>query len=115
MTRWLLAAEADKIQDFLFRSSRLAQVAGGSAFLARFCQELPGLLGMLPEDVIINAGGSFRLLFDSKSDSKHAGRDLAEAYYRAVDGSLTIAKPAAYESGGFKQASEDAEANLRRA
>jgi hypothetical protein len=38
MTRWLLAAEADQIQDSIFRSSRLREVVGGSQLLTRFCR-----------------------------------------------------------------------------
>ena len=39
MPRYLLAAEADKIQDFIFRAAKLREVVGGSRLLARFCVE----------------------------------------------------------------------------
>ena len=35
---YLLAAEADKIQDLIFRSSRLREVVGASQLLTRFCR-----------------------------------------------------------------------------
>lgn len=123
MTRWLLAAEADKIQDFVFRSSRLVQVAGGSGLLTRFCEEVPPLViehhtGRLPArgdaDLIIAGGGSFRLTFDDKGVAKAVGHDLAEAYYRATGGSLTVAEPEPYGED-FDQASRRAEASLRSA
>ena len=39
MPRYLLAAEADKIQDFIFRAAKLREVGGPSRLLARFCVE----------------------------------------------------------------------------
>lgn len=113
MTRWLLAAEADKIQDLIFRSSRLAEVAGGSSLLTRFCREVPALLithhtGRRPDpddpddpDIVIADGGSFRLTFAEAEATlaRRVGEDLAEAYYRATGGSLTVAGPQCYEEG----------------
>lgn len=116
MTRWLLAAEADKIQDFVFRSSRLAQVAGGSSLLSRFCAEVPPLLLARhggEGQVVFAAGGGFRLTFDDADVARAFGRDLAEAYYRTTDGSLTVSEPFPYEDGDFAKAHELAEADLR--
>lgn len=120
MTRWLLAAEADKIQDFIFRSSRLVQVVGGSGLLARFCDEAPGLImerhiGRTPddEDIIIADGGSFLLAFDDKDKASAAGDDLAEAYYRATEGSLTVAEPQPFNGSDFSQAGDRARSDLR--
>ena len=128
--RWLLAAEADKIQDFVFRSSRLIEVAGGSSLLARFCATVPQRLLALhtgrpvsvdDADVIIAAGGGVRLAFDDAVTASAVGRDLAEAYYRATNGSLTVAEPQPYTGvggtsiDGFAAAVEKAEASLREA
>lgn len=122
MTRWLLAAEADKIQDFVFRSSRLVQVVGGSGLLTRFCETVPPLLierhtGHRPklgdEAMIIAGGGSFRLTFSDPDVARAVGLDLAEAYFRATEGTLTVTDPQPYEPGGFKGASEAAESDLR--
>lgn len=44
MTGYLLAAEADKIQDFVFRASHLREVSGASALLDRFCEQAPQAL-----------------------------------------------------------------------
>ena len=132
MTKWLLAAEADKIQDYIFRSSRLAQVVGGSGLLSRFCREVPGIIlehrspafpGVVPE-VIIADGGHFLICFDDaqgaqgtgKAMAEQVGYDLAGAYYRTTDASLTVAQPQAYEeSSGFAKASKDANGSLRLA
>lgn len=129
-TRWLLAAEADKIQDFVFRSSRLVEVAGGSGLLAHFCGEIPAPLmtkhtgrAVAPDDpdIVIAAGGSFRLIFDQRDAAGATARDLAEAYYRTIQGSLTIAAPQEFDpfatSGRlqFAAASEAAEHALRQA
>jgi hypothetical protein len=117
--RYLLAAEVDKIQDFIFRASKLRQVVGGSLLLTRFCKEVPKHLlerygGDIERDIIISAGGSFRILFDSMGDAIDFGNDLAEVYRRATDGSLSVAEPVNVNSN-FGEASEKAENNLRRA
>ena len=114
MTRYLLAAEADKIQDLLFRSARLREVVGGSQLLSRFCKETPQLLNIPADDIVISDGGSFRILFDSREQAQAFGAELAEAYRRATGGSLSIAEPVAINDD-FDKASEQAEENLRRA
>ena len=119
MTRYLLAAEADKIQDFIFRSSRLREVVGGSQLLTRFCYDVPLYLlqhcGGVPErDIIIQDGGSFRVLFDCKEDAYFFGERLAEVYRRATGGSLTLAEPVEV-NGRFVLASTEATKKLRQA
>lgn len=123
MTRYLLAAEADKIQDLIFRSSRLREVVGGSQLLSRFCKDVPGYLlprygGNPARDIIIHDGGSFRILFDDFDQARDFGAHLAEVYRRATGGSLTVAEPVEVKEPidqHFSKASEQAEENLRRA
>lgn len=123
MTRYLLAAEADKIQDFIFRSSRLREVVGGSQLLLRFCEEVPRYLlpcfgGNPDNDIIINDGGSFRILFDDDDQARDFGVHLAEVYRRATGGSLTVTEPVEVKEPieqHFPKASEQAEENLRQA
>lgn len=116
--RFLLAAEADKIQDFVFRSSRLKEVVGGSQLLTRFCQKVPELL--LPHhegtsvDIIVNEGGAFRIVFDRQDQAVAFGEELAEVYHLATDSSLTVAEPVEI-NGDFGTANLQADENLRRA
>jgi len=119
VNRYLLAAEADKIQDFIFRSSRLSEVVGGSQLLSRFCAEVPRLLlpfhgGDPDRDIVIQDGGGFRILFDEKGQAKSFGEELAEVYFWATGSSLTVAEPVEI-SGDFGAANEDADKSLRRA
>lgn len=114
MTRYLLAAEADKIQDLIFRSARLREVVGGSQLLTRFCEETPRLLNIPEKDVIISDGGSFRILFDSPEQAQSFGADMAEVYRRATGSSLSVAEPVPI-ADDFGVASEQAEEALRRA
>lgn len=107
MPRWILTAEADKIQDFIFRSSHLREVVGGSQLLTRFCQEAtPKLLakqryGRMDEatceqvkgDIIVADGGSFTLLFDKEQDAIEFGRLLAQLYRTMTGNTLTVAPP----------------------
>jgi len=120
MRRYLLAAEADKIQDFIFRSSRLREVVGASQLLSRFCRE--GACELLKlcggdegKDVIISDGGSFRVVFSDKGKCEEFGQKLAMLYKRAAGGSLSVAEPVAYDDGDFERANKTAHTGLRRA
>ncbi len=118
MTQWLLAAEADQIQDFIFRSSRLREVVGGSQILTRFCAEVPQLLmgeERAKETVIVHDGGSFRLLFDSYSNAQKFGDQLAEVYQLATDTTLTVARPVEILNNDFITANKVANTYLREA
>lgn len=119
MGRYLLAAEVDKIQDFIFRSSRLREVVGGSQLLSRFCKEVPRYLlphygGNPDADIITSDGGSFRILFNDAGQAQDFGNRLAEVYRFATGGTLTVAKPVEVGSA-FSQASTKADEELRRA
>lgn len=95
MIRYILRAEADKIQDFIFRSSRLWNVAGASQLLTKFCKTQTAAL---PEkDVIVADGGSFTLLFDSASEAQSFGDQLSQAYYTLTRATLTVAHPVAFD------------------
>ncbi len=110
---YLLAAEADKIQDFIFRSSRLREVVGASQLLTRFCSSVEDTLA--PEfkgQIVVNDGGSFRVIFDTEADAVAFGADLAELYRLALGGSLTVAEPVAL-NGDFRKANDEAGKKLR--
>ncbi|HID31550.1 MAG TPA: hypothetical protein EYP19_16325, partial [Desulfobacterales bacterium] len=114
MTRYLLAAEADKIQDLIFRASRLREVVGGSQLLSRFCKEVPQMILPNGARIIVNDGGSFRVLFNSKNEAVKFGDRLAELYWLALGGSLTVASPIEM-NGSFRAAAERANKALRQA
>ncbi len=90
MTKWILTAEADKIQHFVFRSSRLREVVGGSQLLTDFCDKVTRAIS--PEDRIVADGGAFTLLFDDPTQADDFGRDLAQQYYELTNCTLTVAK-----------------------
>ena len=118
--KYLLAAEADKIQDFIFHSARLREVAGGSMLLARFCSKVKeGLLSKEENrpEIVISEGGSFRLVFDNEEDALAFGKELAEVYRLAAGGHLSVAKPVSYEEekDEFLQKNKEAGEKLREA
>lgn len=121
MSRWLLAAEADQIQDFIFRAARLREVAGGSQLLARLCDDageggLAALKKYYPScEPIINDGGAFLLAFDDEAQAVACGRALAALYRRCAGGNLTVAKPVPYDVNDFSTANDLAKKELRRA
>ena len=99
MSRYLLAAETDKNQDFIFRSARLTQVAGASLLLSRFCRD--GVLKLLElgqfgaegQDwgILVNDGGSFRIWFGEDAKARRFAGQLSELYFRTSGASLTTA------------------------
>ncbi|MBN1920780.1 MAG: hypothetical protein JW892_06010 [Anaerolineae bacterium] len=91
MTRWILTAEADKIQHLVFRSSKLRDVVGGSQLLTDFCADATRTIP--DQDRIVADGGSFTLLFDTEDDAVAFGRQLAQQYYIKTGSTLTVAKP----------------------
>jgi sirohydrochlorin ferrochelatase len=111
--RYLLAAEADKIQDFIFRSSRLREVVGASQLLTRFCRSVEDTLASeYKGQIVVNDGGSFRVIFDAEPDAVAFGADLAELYRLALGSSLTVTMPVAL-NGDFRQANDEAGKKLR--
>lgn len=138
MSRYLVAAEADKIQDFIFRSARLQEVVGGSNLLTRFCQE--GIRDLLAAKesvygkekeivggeekrnwgIVTSDGGSFRIWFGKKDNAKTFQQDLAEFYRRVADSSLTVAaEPEEYDDvtvkENFGRANDNVTYELRKA
>ncbi|MFW5988256.1 MAG: Cas10/Cmr2 second palm domain-containing protein [bacterium] len=97
MSEYLLVAEADKIQDLLFRSSKLREVVGGSQLLKEFCEKgvneliKKGDFDVEEEDIIIQAGGTVEILFNKKNKAKEFSEYLSELYRRTLGGSITIA------------------------
>lgn len=121
--RYLLAAEADKIQEFIFRSSRLREVVGASQLLSRFCRSEDGALALAKHyggDMVVNDGGSFRVIFDDDDDEKARQKatdfsaDLSELYRLSLGGSLSVAKPVRM-NGDFRTANDEAGKRLRQA
>jgi hypothetical protein len=113
MSKFLFVAESDKIQDLLFRSSRLQEVIGGSQLLTAFCEEeIRDLILELGGETKISSAGSFRILFDSEQQAREFGKYLSELYRRRLGGTISITDP--IKVINEKEAIEDAQINLRR-
>ena len=119
---YLLAAEADKIQDLIFRSSRLREVVGASQLLSNFCTQEGMVVALAKQHrgkLVVNDGGSFRVLFEGEDPQKDAvafGLDLAELYRLQLDGTLSVAEPVKLDSSAsFRETNQRAGRNLRRA
>jgi len=111
--KYLFVAEADKIQDLLFRSSKLREVAGGSQMLAEFCEDdVSQLAGKMDGNVKISGGGSFRILFESIEKAKEFGNYLSELYRRELGGTITVAE--LIEVDEERTAITQAQENLRK-
>lgn len=119
--KYLLAAEADRIQDLIFRSSRLREVVGGSQLLSRLFADVPDALAaqLDPEvDIVTKGGGGLRVVFDCRDDAIRFGGALAETYNRATGGTLSVAAPVELSDNPSREewilANEEVGENLRR-
>jgi len=120
MSKYLVAADADQIQNFLFRASHLREVIGGSMQLESFCKEstkgaLDSVGGKVDNNLIISAGGSFRLEFDDLVPARHFLDDLAERFRRQTGNTLTVAGPIAYEPHEFRAKNRELQLQLMEA
>lgn len=90
MPRYLVAAEVDKIQSFIFQSSRLREIAGASFLLNEFCKQqrhtLPGILS--------SDGGSFRILAADKPAADSIIQTLRRAFDEQIGGTLIATRVA---------------------
>jgi hypothetical protein len=100
--QYLLVAEVDKIQSFVWRSARRKEVVGGSYLLNDFCQKVKdnsdGFITPPPVEVLTSSGGSFRLVFTSEGEAVRAGQSLRLKFEQKVGGTITIAGPVKYSS-----------------
>jgi hypothetical protein len=125
MTHYLLAAEADKIQDFVFRSAHLREVVGGSQLLTWFCdkatadlvKQVVAVTGGPPPDMLIHDGGSFTIDFSRQDQATRFALALPDLYHRATGGTLTVAPLVAWSGGeaDFKAANDTSRARLNLA
>lgn len=113
--KYLFVAEADKIQDLIFRSSKLREVSGGSQMLSEFCEVSKELAKKFNGEVIISSGGSFRIQFDSKKKAEEFGEYLSELYRRELGGTITVADPVKVKVCSEKDAIIKGQENLRKA
>ena len=117
MTRYLLAAEADKIQDLIFKAIRLAEIIGGSHLLTSWCHEVKKVMlseGIPEEDILIGDGGAFRVMLPDRKSCVQWGEWLAETYNQTLGGSLSVAEPVEV-ADNFRTASKEAQRKLRLA
>lgn len=108
MSEYLIVAEVDKIQSFIFRSSRLREIAGASRLLEDLCEEIKQKYG---SRALSSAGGSFRIVVD-ESEIDMVISDLRQKFEQNIGGSITITSvPYSSDSDVIKRGN----AELRRA
>lgn len=112
MIRYLVAADADQIQTFLFRSSHLREVIGGSRLLASFCDRIKETYKTA---AIISGGGSFRMDFENKQDANEFIEELADRFYQDTGNILTVAGPIEYDDVEFHVANQELQHSLMEA
>ena len=93
----LFGAEVNRIQETVFAASLQRQVVGGSQLLSVFSEQA-AVQANVPEDqIIVNAGGTFRIIFDDKKEAKKFGKLTATTYHKLLNGVMTVADPVAFE------------------
>lgn len=105
----LFGAEADRIQETLFRAERLRQVIGGSRLIAEFGEvaaEIAREYGAT--EVPVKAGGNLIAVFPAEKEESAArfGELLADSYRELLEASLTLSIESIPNPDGFEQANE---------
>lgn len=94
MLKFLIVAEVDKIQSFVFRSSRLREVVGASYLLEKFGEEIKAdYINKFGEKNILSSnGGSFRFIVEVDDQEKIVAikQDLRQRFEQQVGGTITI-------------------------
>jgi len=115
--KYLFVAEADKIQEMLFRFARQRQVLGGSRLLVKLGDDVENLARGYGGKALISRGGNFRLVFDTKDNIDAFGEKLSLFYRLLLDSEITIAGYEEYEennSNSFKAANDKLLQKLRQ-
>lgn len=108
-TEILFGAEADRIQETLFRAERLRQVIGGSRLIAEFGEvaaEIAREHGATR--VPVKAGGNLIAVFPAEKEESAArfGQLLADCYRELLEASLTLSVETIPTLDEFKLANE---------
>lgn len=116
MADWLFGAEADKIQTTLFRVARQRQVVGGSSLLYEFekyvCTLATTEFGLNNDDLLVAAGGNFRIVFHDKDKAIAFGNRLRTAYHHLLDAHITVAAPNEFQD--YKTAQDAVAREIRK-
>ena len=116
--KYLLAAEADKIQDMIFRATRLQSIVGGSQLLTDWCADMAkamGSCGIPDKDIVVADGGAFRVIFSDFDQARQWTEVLAESYYKKFGTTITIVPPIEMPNGSYQVASQIVQRQLRKA
>ena len=115
--KYLLAAEADKIQSMIFRSVKLAEVVRGSQLLTSWCADMAEAMltdGIPEENILVADGGAFRVVFDDSDKAIIWAERLAESYSRLFGSTISVTEPLPFSEASFKKAASRAQKELRR-
>lgn len=116
----LFAADADKIQDLVFRSAHQRQIVGGSRMLAEFGKRVSQMIKGAPFGgrAVIDRGGSFRIIFPEGADRDAFAERLKLFYHLLFDAHITTVKTEkSFEKENetdFKAANENLTRELER-
>jgi len=112
---FLFAADADKIQDLVFRSARQRQIVGGSRILAEFGKRISQMAEEEPfrGRAFIHRGGSFRIVFPETADIDAFAEKLKLFYHLLFDAHITTVKTKDNVTD-FKAANENLTRELER-
>lgn len=108
-TEILFGAEADRIQETLFRAERLRQVIGGSRLIAEFGEVAAGIAREHGATrVPVKAGGNLIAVFPAEKEESATrfGQLLADSYRELLEASLTLSVEPILTPDGFVQANE---------
>lgn len=109
MAKYLYGASVQGIQEFIFATNELKTIIGASEIINNINQKIEK---KYPKNIIINAAGNIKLLFDEKSEFDSLVEEFLKETKQAAFG-LTISQAVvAFEEGSLKDAMQELEKKL---
>lgn len=114
MSKYLYGAAVQGIQEFIFQTSKLREIAGASELVDNICNEFFKEFVGKPfkaENLLIGAAGNIKYIFEKEEDCKNIVRNFPKAVMEMADG-ITISQ-AVIKLDDEKNAIADLEKKLR--
>lgn len=117
MSRYLYGFSVNGIQSYIFETNELKTIVGASEIIKRLSKNDPKdplsfEANYKPDEVIINAAGNIKVIFDTQEKAEVALKEFAKKVHQNVFGIQTSQALVKFEEGELKDAFQRLEKNL---
>lgn len=100
MSKYLFGASVQGIQDFIFKTNQLKEIVGASEIVKGIADEFTKEVDGIKHSILLNAAGSIKAIFESKSDLEKIVRDFPKSIMQKAYG-VTVSQAVVEMSGEF--------------